>query len=266
MTKDKTTSEGEDLSRGEVPGGPKYMSKADDVRPKPKRFYKEVSVKPETQGFLVCLDDRIIKTPMKSTLSVGSRALAEAIAEEWSSQGEEIDSEAMIFTKLANTAIDRVATRRDDILSELVSYGGNDLLCYRASEPASLVDKENEVWDPYLNWFKDEQNIRFQLAAGVIHVAQETDELEKLSKLYDQFDEFALTSLHNMTTMTGSALLPLALLIGSWGVEDIWTAAHLEEDFQIERWGEDEEAQKRRKKRHEEFLLTHKFYELAAKS
>ncbi len=265
MDKDKTT-EGEDLGRGELPGGPKYMSKADDVRPKPKRFYKEVSVKSENGQFQVCLDERIIKTPMKSTLAVGSEALAEAIAEEWSSQGEEIDSEAMIFTKLANTAIDRVATRRDDILSELVSYGGNDLLCYRASEPASLVEKETEVWDPFLNWFKETYDIRLALAAGVIHVAQEADELEKLSSIYDELDEFALTSLHNMTTMTGSALLPLALLFGKWGPEAIWEAAHVEEDFQIERWGEDEEAQKRRKKRHEEFLLTHKFYELASRA
>lgn len=266
MDKDKTTTEGEDLGRGELPGGPKYMSKADDVRPKPKRFYKEVSVKTEGGLFQVCLDERIIKTPMKSTLAVGSAALAEAIAEEWSSQGEEIDSEAMIFTKLANTAIDRVATRRDDILSELVSYGGNDLLCYRASEPASLVAKETEVWDPFLNWFKETYDIRLALAAGVIHVAQEAAELDKLSSLYEKQDEFALTALHNMTTMTGSALLPLALLLGDWGPDAIWKAAHVEEDFQIERWGEDEEAQKRRKKRHEEFLLTHRFYELASRA
>lgn len=266
MNKDNTPSEGEDLARGELPSGPKYMSKADDVRPKPKRFYKDVSVKSDADQFQVFLDERIIKTPMKSTLAVDSKALAEAIAEEWASQGEEIDSETMIFTKLANTAIDRVATRRNDILSELVSYGGNDLLCYRASDPASLVEKETKVWDPFLNWFKEEYDIRLALAAGVIHVSQSPSELDKLSSIYDKQDEFTLTALHNMTTMIGSALLPLALLLGKWEPEAIWEAAHVEEDFQIERWGEDEEAQKRRKKRHEEFLLTHKFYELASRA
>ncbi len=261
MNKDNSTPEG-----GALPSGPKYMSKADDVRPKPKRFYKEVTLETDENGLKILLDGRVIKTPMKATLAVKTEPLAKAIQEEWATQGEEIDSETMILTKLANTAIDRVAPRRPDILAELVSYGGNDLLCYRATEPNSLVELEQKVWDPVLNWFSVQHNLRMHLAAGVIHVAQEQEELEKLADLYDQFDEFDLTSLHNMTTMLGSALLPLALILGEWDQEEIWAAAHLEEDFQIERWGEDEQAKNRREMRHGEFLETYKFYQLSRKS
>lgn len=261
MTKDNSTPED-----GALPSGPKYMSKADDVRPKPKRFYKEVTLEVEGESHKILLDGRVIKTPMKETLAVKTEALAKAIQGEWAGQGEEIDSETMILTKLANTGIDRVAPRRADILAELVSYGGNDLLCYRATEPNSLVELERKVWDPVLNWFSDQHDIRMQLAAGVIHVAQEAIELEKLEALYDQFDEFALTALHNMTTMLGSALLPLALILGDWEHEEVWSAAHLEEDFQIQRWGQDEQAQNRREIRHGEFLETYKFYQLSRKS
>ncbi len=261
MNKDNTPPKDEAL-----PSGPKYMSKADDVRPKPKRFYKDVKVEVLEDQFSILLDERVIKTPMKSTLAVKSEPLALSIADEWSAQGEEIDSETMILTKLANTAIDRVAPRRVDILEELVSYGGNDLLCYRATDPDSLVKLEQEVWDPILNWLKEQHGIDMKLAAGVIHVSQELEDLEKLSALYDGFDEFALTALHNMTTMLGSAVLPLSLVLGDWESADVWDAAHLEENFQIERWGTDEQAQNRREIRHGEFLETYNFYQLSRKS
>jgi len=261
MNKDNTPSEDAAL-----PSGPKYMSKADSERPKPKRFYKEVSLKASNDQYEILLDGRVIKTPMKSTLAVKTEPLGIAISDEWSAQGEEIDSETMILTKLANTALDRVAPRRGDILEELVSYGANDLLCYRATDPNSLVELEQKVWDPILNWIKEQHNIRLELAAGVVHVSQSSSEITKLAGLYDQFDEFELTALHNMTTMLGSAVLPLALILGEWETEDVWAAAHLEENFQIERWGEDEQAQNRRKFRHGEFLETYNFYQLSRKS
>ncbi len=119
-------------------GGPKFRANPDDVRPKPKRFYKQVTLEKDDQGFAIQLDGRPVKTPMKQNLQVRSEPLAQAIANEWDAQGDVIDHEAMLFTKLANTAIDRVAPRRQEIVDEIISYAGSDLLCYRASDPASL--------------------------------------------------------------------------------------------------------------------------------
>lgn len=269
MTKDTSTSEPDqtkETEQAELPAGPKYMSKPDDARPKPKRFYKEVSVTFDEELYNILLDGRIVKTPMKTTFGVKTEALAKAIAAEWEAQVEVIDSETMILTKLANTGIDRVATRRGEIIAELTSYGGSDLVCYRAVDPFSLADKERQIWDPFLDWFKSEHNISFKLGTGIVHVAQDAEDLVKFSALYDRFDEFELTALHNITTMVGSAVLPISLVLGDWSFDDVWTAAHVEEDFQKERWGTDEQAEARREGRFKEFQKTYEFYKLASTS
>lgn len=246
--------------------GPKHLAKADAIRPKPKRFYKSVTVKPEGNRFAILLDGKPIKTPVRQNFSVLSAPLAEAIAEEWDSQQEHIDHETMVHTKLANTAIDRVAARREEIIAEISNYAGSDLILYRADQPASLIAREQQNWDPFLQWLKRTHNITLTPATGIIHVPQDQAELDKIEALYQPFDEFALTALHNMTSLTGSAILPLALVStaeadkDAWKPDDIWTAAHTDEDFQIERWGSDEEAARRRKLKHQEFLKTHEFF------
>ena len=241
-------------------GGPKFNAKADMERPKLKRFYKDVTLEVGEPGFLILLDGRVVKTPMKQDLLVPAKALAEAIAEEWAGQDEVIDLETMIFTKLANTALDRVVPRRQEIVDELLGFAGSDLLCYRATEPAALIEREDIAWGPFLAWLKESHDVEMSVASGILHVAQEPGALEKFGSLYESLDGFALTSAHNLTTLTGSAILALALLKEKSTPEQVWQAAHVDEDFQIERWGEDEEASRRRALRLQEFLKTYDFY------
>ena len=244
-------------------GGPKFSAKPDDVRPKPKRFYQDVRVKALDDGFVVLLDERVVKTPLKADLLLRSERLAEAIAGEWAGQQEEIELEGMILTKLANTAIDRVAPRRDVILDEISGFSEADLVCYRAEEPASLVEREDRVWAPYLDWLQGEHGVSLKTTSGIMHAAQEPDALLKIRGLFSPFDDFALTAGHNLITLTGSCVLALGLLYNRAPAEDIWQAAHVDEDFQIERWGEDLEAKRRRELRGEEFLKTYDFYRLS---
>ncbi len=220
--------------------GPKHLAKADAIRPKPKRFYKAVTVEEQQGRFAILLDGKPIKTPVRQNFSVLAAPLAEAIAGEWESQQEYIDHETMVHTKLANTAIDRVATRRDEIIAEIKNYAGSDMLLYRAEQPASLIEREKQNWDPFLKWLSQTHAITLQPATGIIHVTQDPAELDKVEALYQPHDEFALTALHNMTSLTGSAILPLALIAeaNGWTADDIWTAAHTDEDYQIEQWGQ----------------------------
>ncbi len=241
---------------------PENTPEREQKPPKPKRFYKNVAVINEKGEYAITLDDRKIKTPMKMALTVSNEQLANAIAAEWEQQKEFIDSETMIITKMTNTAIDRVAPRKTEIIEELVTYAGSDLICYRAEEPASLVETEKQNWDPFLTWFKDEKEINLKLATGIIHVQQDPEVLEKITHLYEPLDEFALTALYNITTMLGSALLPLSYALGHGNEQQIWSAAHIEEDYQIARWGEDEQAALRRAKRKAEFDQTTAFYSL----
>lgn len=245
-------------------GGPKFAAKPDVLRKKPKRFYKTVSIIKDADHHAIHLDDRPIKTPMKNTLKVPSENLAKAIAKEWDDQQEEIDHETMISTKLANTAIDRVGPRRKEIMDEIINFAGTDLLCYRDESIRDLQDLESQIWDPFLSWLETDHDVKLKSASGITHVSQDEEELLKFKALYDAFDEYALTALHNMTSLTGSAILPLALTLGKgWKRDDIWSAAHVDEDYQIKRWGVDEEAEKHRNNRHNEYNLTYAFYEVA---
>lgn len=244
--------------------GPKFSAKPDDARPKPRRFYQLVTVAEDAGAFAIRLDNRPLKTPMKNAVKVPSRKLAEASAEEWQSQEETIDIEDMLITKFINTAIDRVAPRKQIIVDEITSFAATDLVCYRADQPETLITQEAKHWDPVLAWAKNHHGLVFKTTSGISHVQQEAETLQQFSDLINRHDPFALTAIHNLTTITGSALLTLALVEGALEPETVWLAAHIDEDFQIERWGEDGEARRRRALRHKEFLKTHEFYHLSA--
>lgn len=266
MTKDENPDPQIDPQTGPQSGlqsGPKHRARPDDARPKPRRFYKEVGINGEASGFAILLDGRPIKTPMKQGLHLPNESMAKAVAEEWRQQGEHIDHETMILTKLANTALDRVRGREDEIIGEITSYAASDLLLYRATEPQTLSQREEEQWGPSLSWLKERNNISFTCAGGIIHVTQEEAELEKFSHLLTEFNHFSLTAIHNMTTLTGSAILALAVAKQAKTAEAAWQAAHVDEDFQIERWGEDVEATRRRKIREKDFLTAYHFLHLA---
>jgi len=235
-----------------------------DKRPQMKRFYKTVSVDLlDEGGYMIQLDGRPIKTPLKQTLGVHSFSLAKAIAKEWDDQKDEIDLEGMLFTKLSHTTLDRVRAMNQDVLDEILSFAGSDLLCYRATEPNSLVVREQERWDPFLSWFESTYNIKMKTVCGIVHEEQNLEDLRKIADLLGTLDDFSLTAVHNITSLTGSALLALALVLGDWTSHEIWAAAFIDEDYQMERWGGDEEVIRRREMRRAEFDKTYEFYQLS---
>ncbi len=215
-------------------------------QPLPKRFYKEVTAEPRNGAFAVLLDDRPVRTPKKAFLQVVTLQLAEAMAVEWAAQESEINPARMPLTRLVNTAIDGVTGREAEVAAEIVQYAGTDLLCYRAAGPAALVERQAKAWDPIITWAEKSIGGRFILAEGIVHVTQPSATLDKLAAKLSGKNAFALSALHVMTTLTGSALLALAAAEGVVPVDAAWAAAHIDEDYQIEKWGTDFEAEHRR--------------------
>jgi chaperone required for assembly of F1-ATPase len=230
----------------------------------PKRFYKHVTVEAGDGGFAVLLDGRPVRTPLKLPLTLPTRVLAEAIAVEWAAQEANIDPATMPLSRLAITAIDGVAKHRDEVAAEIVRFAGSDLLCYRAEAPDPLVALQTEAWDPVLRWAEADLGARFELAEGVMPVTQSAATLERVAEAVAPYDPMALTSLHVMTTLTGSALLALAQALGRLSVEEAWAAAHIDEDWQISQWGVDMEAADRREKRWAEMQAASRFLSLLA--
>lgn len=220
----------------------------------PKRFYKEVSVRDEDRGgAALLLDGKKVRTPGKAPLVLPTRELAEAVASEWRGQGERIDPSTMPLTKLANSAIDGVKGREQAVVDDIVNYAGSDLLCYRAKAPEGLVAAQGAHWDKVLAFARDKLKAPLVLAEGVVHVEQPQGSLAKIRREIEGLDAFSLAALHVMTALTGSALLAIAVLRGKLIPEEAWKAAHVDEDFQISRWGDDEEAAKRREHRWRDF-------------
>ena len=216
----------------------------------PKRFYETAAPQKVAEGYVLALDGRPAYTPGKSPLAVRSQALAQAIADEWNAQREFIDPTSMPLTRLVNTALDGVARRMADVATETARYAGSDLLCYRAGDPQRLVARQSQLWDPILAWAHDSLGARFVLSEGIIYAEQPQPALESIRKAVDAFeDPLALAALATMTSLMGSVLLALAVAHGRLLPEQAWAAAHVDEDFQMEVWGGDEEAAERRARR-----------------
>ncbi len=207
-----------------------------------KRFYKNVSL---GEGNSILLDGRTLKTPRGEPLGLPKRALAEAIAEEWRKQGDEIDPNSMPFTKLANTAIDGVAPRRDEVIAEIAAFAKHDHLCYRAAEPAELVRRQGEAWDPLLKWAAERYDAPLSTTKGAMSITQPEASLVALRKAVEAFDPFALASLHVMVSICGSLVLALAIADGRLTAAEAFALSQIDERFQADKWGHDAEALKR---------------------
>jgi chaperone required for assembly of F1-ATPase len=225
----------------------------------PERFYKIVTI---GEDHSILLDGRAVRTPKKKKLTLPTAALAEAVAGEWRAQVKVINPALMPLTKLANTAIDRMGAERLHVAGEVVAFAANDLVCYRAGEPAELVSLQARHWNPVLHWAQAALDAAFKSTVGVIHVPQPPPALQAVEQHIGGFDDFTLSAVHNATTLTGSALLALMLQACAISPEDAWTAAHVDDDFQIGRWGEDFEAAARRSYRQTEFEATCRFLNL----
>ncbi|TIT68280.1 MAG: ATPase [Mesorhizobium sp.] len=233
----------------------KYLSDPDPVRraqiqmktPLPKRFYKEVSVVPVEAGFAVQLDGRPVRTPGKALLALPTEAAAALVAGEFAEQGETINPVTMPVMRLVNTAIDGVASDPQAVLEDILRFASSDLLCYRADAPQGLVERQNEQWDPVIDWARASLGVRFNLPEGIIHVEQPRETIAVLgSHLAQRAQPLRLAAIHVMTSLTGSALLALAVDFGELDGEEAWAAGHVDEDWQIAQWGQDAEAVARR--------------------
>ncbi len=219
-----------------------------------RRFYKEVTVEAVADGFLIKLDGRELKTPSRGLFHLPSQELADAVAREWDAQETHIDPGSMPLTRILNTALDGVVHVKDDVRQEILAYGDTDLLCYRASSPEGLVAAQNEKWTPFLTWMEETHGARFALAEGVMHVEQPEETKSILAGLLAARESaIGLAALHVATSLTGSLIMALALLEGATEPDEVWAAAHVDEDWNISQWGEDAEAARRRAVRKQEF-------------
>lgn len=232
------------------------MMRAKEVMktPLPKRFYKAVSVAADEVGaFRVLLDGRPIRTPAKHLVSVPSEAIATALAAEWDAQTDKIDPATMPLTRLVNSTIDGVEDARGAMLDEIVAYLNHDFICYPATHPERLVDRQQKHWQPVLKYVEAPLGGRFVQATGIMAVEQSPVMGEALRAEWQGLDIFQLAAVHTIMTITGSALLPYAFWKGFLSSESTWSAAMVDEDWNIEMWGEDEEATKRRTFRRADF-------------
>ncbi len=217
-----------------------------NVAPLPKRFYKSATVGAHADGFAVLLDGKSVRTPGKAVLVTPRQDIADVIAAEWSAQGEFIDPKGMPLTRLVNSAIDGVAGQEAEVAADAAKYAGSDLVCYRSDGPEALAALQALHWDPVLAWAKDAFGVKFRTSVGVIHVAQPAQAVPRVEAALAGLKPFELAGVHSMTTLTGSVLLALAVTRGNLDPAAAWTAAHVDEDFQISQWGEDAEAVLRR--------------------
>jgi chaperone required for assembly of F1-ATPase len=210
-----------------------------------KRFYKDVSVAPAEGGFCVLLDGKPIKTPARNALLLPTEALAGAIAAEWQNQGDEVIATTMPLLRLANTVVDGVAVNRADVIAAILRFGENDLLCYRAHQPPALAARQREGWDPLLTWVRQRHGAQMRVAEGVGHVDQTPDALLALCQALEEEGPFTLGALHVIASITGSAVLALAVAAGFITGENAFALSRIDEIYQAEKWGEDAEAARR---------------------
>lgn len=223
-----------------------------------RRFWKEVTV----EGGEVALDGKPVRTPGRVPLKLPTPQLAEAVAQEWRAVGETIDPRAMPLTGLANAAIDRVAVAREAFAEGLAAFGESDLLYYRAETPLPLVERQAAAWDPLLDWARRRYDVHFEVVTGVMHRAQPEATVARLREAVLAIEPFRLAGLSPLVTISGSLVAPLALLEGAADAETVWHAARIDDDWQVEQWGEDSIATEAAQARRAEFDAAVRFLSL----
>jgi chaperone required for assembly of F1-ATPase len=230
---------------------------------KAKRFWKAASVVPKAGGFAVELDGRPVKTPAKQALLVPTHAMAEAIAVEWDAQQELIKPHTMPVTKTANAAIDKVAVQHAEVADMLAAYGDSDLLCYRADAPEELAARQAAHWDPMLDWAEQELGARLLPRTGVMHVPQAPDAVATLHQRTHALNAFELAAFHDLVAMSGSLVLGFAAALGARPADEVWEISRLDEIWQEQQWGEDEEATAVARIKRNAFVHAKRMFDLA---
>jgi len=228
-----------------------------------KRFWKETEIVETSDGFEVRLDGRSVRTPLKTLLVVPSRGFAERIAAEWDAQEETVAPATMPFTRAANAALDKVATQHAEVAAMLSAYGETDLLCYRATGPAALCDRQAAAWDPLLDWVARTHGAPLAVTSGVLPVAQEPESLARLARVVSGFTPFQLTGFHDLVAISGSLVLGLAVVDGRITSDVAFDASRIDETWQIEQWGEDEEEAERVAVKRADYLRAKEIFDLS---
>jgi chaperone required for assembly of F1-ATPase len=230
---------------GQSPFDPEEAVRKSTRGPQRKRFYATAAIAPAPDGFAITLDDKPVRTPSRRPLVAPTQAIAEAIAAEWAAQPDVINPMTMPLTRLANSVIDAVADRVEAVADDIAKYFESDLLFYRAGHPEALVAREARHWDPVLFWAADTLGAHFILTEGIVHVRQ-PDQAVAAARAALPSEPWSIAALHIVTSLTGSALLALAFLRGVLDEDQVWSAAHVDEDWNIEQWGVDREVAARR--------------------
>lgn len=210
---------------------------------KAKRFWTAVEITEATAGYGIELDGRPVKTPAKRALLVPTRGFAQAVAAEWEAQEELIEPQNMPFTRTANAALDKVAVQHAEVADMLAAYGDSDLLCYRAEQPAELVARQSERWDPLLAWAEQALGARLEARTGVIHVPQDAQALAALKARVHALSDFQLAAFHDLVSLSGSLILGFAATQDVQTIQALWEISRLDEIWQAEQWGKDDEAE-----------------------
>lgn len=209
---------------------------------KPKRFWKTASVVAEEGGFAIALDNRRVKTPAKQPLILPTEALAQLIAAEWEAQQGLVNPETMPTTRMANSAIDKVIPQYDEVAGLLAAYGDTDHLCYRATWPPALIARQVAAWNPVLDWAAAALNARLNTTQGVVHIPQDPAALTRLHQHVLDLGNFRLAGFHDLVSMSGSLILAFATARQHMTPDQAWTLSRIDEAWQIEQWGADEDA------------------------
>lgn len=228
-----------------------------------KRFWKEASVVSDGAGYGVELDGRTVHTPAKAVLRLPTRAMAEAVAAEWDAQEDEVRPDTMPVTRAANAAIDKVVVQFAEVAALIADYGDSDLLCYRAEAPQELARQQAEAWDPLLDWAAERYGARLVPVTGVMHVPQDLQALRALARQVEAMDPFQLTALHDLVVLSGSLVIGLAAADGFADMTELWKVSRIDETWQEERWGVDQEAHERAVAKENEFRAAKRFHDLA---
>ncbi len=228
-----------------------------------KRFWKEATVEPDQNGFSVLLDGRPVKTPAKSPLILPTQAMADAVAREWDAQEGKVDPNTMPVTRSANAAIDKVATQHAEVAALLAEYGATDLLCYRAETPRELVERQAQIWDPLLDWAADALDARLVPATGVMFVPQDAGALQRLANRVAALDAYQMAAFHDLVGMSGSLVLAFATALDRLPAQEAWAISRLDETWQEEQWGQDDDATAQAEVKKAAFLHAKRFFDLA---
>jgi len=230
---------------------------------KPKRFWKEVTVAPCEGGFTVMLDARQARTPGKLPLVLPTEDMARAVAAEWAAQEGALKPETMPFTASANSALEKVALQKDEVVAMLAAYGGSDLLCYRATFPEALVDRQAQTWDPLLQWAAERLSAQLTVTSGVMPVAQDAKVLAGLAGRIAALTPFQIAAFHDLVALSGSLILAFAVTEGRLSPAEAWAASRIDEDWQAEQWGRDDEAEALSESRRWAFHQAATFWQVA---